>query len=307
MYSYKRLMVGIDFSIYDKIVIRYASFLCGILQPEKIYFINFQHTLDIPEGLREKFPEMNLPLDEKFKERMMKEVQANFPGHNNFDIEYDVMEGSPFAEMLRWAHIKNVDLLVAGRKPEKEGSGILAQKMARKGTCSVLFVPPEAKASLKNIFVAVDFSENSKMALEEAWMLAEKDKEAKIFCYHSYYLPIGYYKTGKTEEEFAAIMLEHAVKRCNELITELKIPPSRITPLFELEKTRLSEARMIEQAARKNKADVILVGAKGRTAATAVLLGSVTEKLMKVNENIPLLVVKQKDKSFTFWDFIRNV
>ncbi|HXH19316.1 MAG TPA: universal stress protein [Chitinophagales bacterium] len=306
MYNYKRLLAGIDFTPTDKAVIRYLSFLCGIIHPEKIYFINFQRNLDVPEGIREKFPELNRPRDEKFREQMMTEVQANFPGHEKYDIEYDVIEGVPLPEMLRWAHIKNVDLAVAGKKPEKEGTGLLAQQMARKGTCSMLFVPPAAKARLQIIFAAVDFSENSKLALDEAWKLAEPNKEVKLVCYHAYSLPSGYYKTGKTEEEFAAIMRGHAENRCKNFISELKIPASRITPLFELE-DKLPLARMIKEAAEKCKADIILVGAKGRTNVTAILLGSVTEKLIKLNSDIPLLVVKQKDKSFRFLDFIKNV
>jgi len=306
MYSFKRILAAIDFSNIDETVIRYLSFLCGIIRPEKIYFVNIQRDLDVPEGIREKFPELNRPQDEKLREEMMQLVQTNFPGFENFDIEYDVVEGSPLPEMLRWTHIKNVDLAVVGKKTESEGSGMLAQQMARKGTCSVLFVPNSAQAKLEKFFTAIDFSENAKLALEEGWRLAQQHKDAGLFCYHTYNLPLGFYKTGKTEEEFAAIMLENAKSKCANFISELNIPHERITALFELEEKK-SVAEMITRAAEQNNADLILVGAKGRTNITAMLLGSVAEKLIKLDKNIPLLVVKQKDKSFKFLDFIKNV
>ncbi len=306
MTNYKRILVGFDFTETDKVVIRYLSFLSGILRPEKIYFVNIQRDLDVPEGIREKFPELNRPRDEKLKEEMMQLVQANFSGYQNFEIEYDVVEGSPLPEMLRWAHIKNADLAVVGRKPESKGSGLLAQQMARKGMCSVLFVPESAHAKLENIFVAVDFSDNAKQALEQAWKLTSVNSTAKLLCYHTYNLPLGYYKTGKTDEEFAEIMRANSEEKLNEFITELKIPKERVAVIFELE-AKLSVGETIAKSAAQHKADMLLVGAKGRTDLTAIFLGSVAERLIKLNDNIPLLVVKRKDKSFNFLDFINNI
>jgi nucleotide-binding universal stress UspA family protein len=49
------------------------------------------------------------------------------------------------------------------------------------------------------------------------------------------------------------------------------------------------------------------VGAKGRSAAAAIFLGSVTEKLLRINYDIPVLIVKEKGKHFTFLDFINNI
>lgn len=306
MYSYKRVMAGIDFSPMDKVIIRYVSFIGKLINPEKIYFINFQKNLDVPEDIREKYPELNRPLDEKFKEQMAMEVRSNFKNHENYDIEYNVKEGVPIEEMLRWGHIKNIDLLVAGRKSIHEGSGDLPKRMARKGMCSILFIPQTAKERLEHIFVSVDFSENSRLALEEAWHLAEKTRTAKIYCHHAYQLPIGYYSTGKTEAEFAQIMRDHAISKYKDLLRELKIPDSRIEPIFELQ-DKSSVAAMISNTAHDKKADLVIVGAKGRTDAAAILLGSVTEKLITECEDIPLLVVKQKGKSFSFYDFIKNV
>lgn len=306
MSNYKRILAGIDFTEMDKAVIRYLSFLCGIIHPEKIYFVNIQRNLDVPEGIREKFPELSRPQDEKLKEEMTQLVQANFSGYENFEIEYDVIEGSPLPEMLRWAHIKNVDLTVVGRKAESKGSGVLAQQMARKGMCSVLFVPESAHAKLENIFVAVDFSENAKQALEQGWKLASINSNVKLLCYHTYNLPLGYYKTGKTDEEFAEIMRANSEEKLHEFIIELKIPKERVISIFELE-AKLSVGEMITKSAAQHKADMLLVGAKGRTDLTAIFLGSVAEKLIKLNDNIPLLVVKRKDKSFNFLDFIKNV
>ena len=40
------------------------------------------------------------------------------------------------------------------------------------------------------------------------------------------------------------------------------------------------------------KADLIVMGAKGHSQVELLLMGSVTEKVLAVNESIPTLVVK---------------
>ncbi len=306
MYKLKRLLVGLDFTNIDKAVIGYTAFISNIIQPSKIYFLNIQRNLDVPEGVRENFPELNQPLDEKFKQQMEKDVKTNFPDFGKYDIEYSVVEGSPFDEMLRWSHIKNIDLLITGKKPENEGSGVMVQRLARKAMCSILFVPGEVTTTLKKILVPVDFSENSEMAAENACALAKAHPETKVVFHHVFELPTGYYKTGKTAEEFSAIMREHALTKYQEFVKKLNIPSEKVSEIIELE-TDISTGGMIMLAASHINASLIVIGAKGRTNATAILLGSITEKVMSKNNSIPMLVVKQKEKSFNFLEFIKNV
>ncbi len=305
MYKFNRIMVGLDFSETDQTILTYTRFLTGMLNPTKVYFIHIHRNLDMPEGLRKKFPELNQPVDERLKEQMKAKVESVFKGQFGFTHEYVVIEGSPLKEMLKWSHIKNIDLLIVGRKKESEGSGLLPQQLARKVLSSVLFVPANAKKQLKKILVPIDFSENSQMALEEAINLASEQPATAITCYHIFSLPSGFYSTGKTEKEFSAIMKENALAKYNKVITKLKAKTLSIKPVIEMEKA--SKSQMINSKAHAVKSDIIIIGARGGTNTSVLLLGSVTEKLIKADFDIPVLVIKQKDKSFSFWDLIREI
>ena len=63
-----------------------------------------------------------------------------------------------------------------------------------------------------------------------------------------------------------------------------------VTPIFKLEKR---EHKGIEQVIEKHEIYLLVIGARGRRAGAGVMLGSVTEHLIR-STTIPLLAVKRK-------------
>lgn len=299
MYSYKRWMIAIDFTEMDHTILEYASFLAGIYKPEKVYFINVQHDLEIPAELKEAFPEFQEPRDEMLKREMIS-ISERWFKHEQIEIDYKIVEGSPRKELLHWSGIKDIDLILLGNKPEHKGSGIVPAQLARKALCSVLFVPESPKMQLSKPWVAADFSPHSKMAAEEALLLTKNLDSTPVTLHHVYSVPMGYYKTGKTEKQFAQIMLGHARKKYNQFLEGIEGNTDRCEAVFSYDHDRFSPAEQILNQAKANHADMILVGARGRNLITALFLGSVAEKMIRINQEIPLLLVKKKDKTMNF-------
>lgn len=128
-----------------------------------------------------------------------------------------------------------IDLIIVGRKAAQTGTGLLAQQLARKVPNSVMFVPDIVRTQLEEIFVPSDFSDNAQWAIEEALFLKSKSPLAKITYYHVYSLPLGYYKLGKTEEEFSQIMLGHAKEDYKKIIEKIGCNSEDLNPIFEME------------------------------------------------------------------------
>jgi nucleotide-binding universal stress UspA family protein len=289
MNTFRRWMVGLDNSLMDKTAIQYTAFLAKVLRPEKIYFINVQKNLEVPDSVKEKFPELRQPLDEKIKDALKDEVQKNFTNHDHFDIEYKVIEGNPFEELLHWIEIKNIDLLIVGRKKELKGSGVLPQKLIRKSSCSALFIPEKPNFRLEEIFVPLDFSEHSESAFEFALNLAKHDEATTLHLQHIYHIPYGYSQT-RLEKDYSTALKEEATEQYNEMISKFDIDNAHLSPIFHYDnQDRVAE--IICETAHKRNADIIVLGAKGRNAFIAQMLGSVTEKILKTENSIPVMVV----------------
>jgi nucleotide-binding universal stress UspA family protein len=290
MNTYRRWMVGLDNSLMDKIIIQYTSFLAKIFRPETIYFINVQKDMEVPESVKQKFPELRKPVDEKIKDYLKEEVETFFSDKEHFDIEYKVIEGNPFEELMRWCNIKNIDLFIAGRKRELKGSGVLPHKLARKADCSVLFIPEKPNTRLQEIFVPVDFSEPSEKAFETGLQIAKRDESATLHLLNVYHIPYGYSRT-RLEKDYSAALKEEATEQYNRMVGKHNTESVHISPYFHYDDSDRAPEIIIETAHKRN-ADIIIIGSKGRSAIMSQLLGSVTEKLIKLENGVPVLVVK---------------
>jgi nucleotide-binding universal stress UspA family protein len=257
--------------------------------------------------LRKQYPGFENPRDEQLREKMEEEVKAHFPDHEGYDISYEIIEGSPRKEMLRWAHVKNIDLLIVGRKNRLEGSGIVPRQLARGVYCSVLFVPENVDMRLRRMVVPTDFSDFSSIALESAIDIARCDKDCRVYTQYIYTVPYGYYRTGKTEAQFAHIMKSYAEERYQKFIEGIDNKGMEIVPVFSYDHDKKSPAFMIYDLAREKDADMIVIGPRGRNALTSILLGSVTEKLITLNSDVPMLIAKNKDKGPKFFDLVELI
>ncbi|HRK27558.1 MAG TPA: universal stress protein [Chitinophagales bacterium] len=292
MFKGKKILVGLDFTLLDKTIIGYTGFLCRFLGAEKVYFINVQKRLDVPANLWSDFPELRLPPDEVLKEKMTEEVTAHFGEKGDADIDYIVAEGSPMKEIIHWANIKKIDLLIVGRKRELKGNGIVTGQLLRSFNGCMLFVPEETKMRLNDIMVHTDFSPASQKALEVAATIGHHNADVTIHCQHIYQLPLGYYFTEKGKEEVNRVIRAYHVQQYNQFIDNIELRSVHINPIFTLDDEG-EPAQTALHIARKKNIDLIIAGATGKTMFDTLLLGSFTEKLVHLNLFIPMLVVKE--------------
>jgi nucleotide-binding universal stress UspA family protein len=303
MENFEKAMVGMDLTEMDDILISKMSVLSGILGIKKLYFIHVSKNLALPEEIREKFPDLVAPADEAIEAEITTIIKQNdFP--ENVEIEVFAEERSPMTTFLRWAKLKDVDLIIMGRKVTLKGSGSLAKTMAQKAPCSVLFLPERVEMKIpKKIMIPMDFSEHTNMTINFAQKAAE-EFDAKIYALHLYEVPTGYHKTGKSFEEFSEIMEDNARKDYEKFIKKHHHP--EFDCLFVLS-NKGEPGHLIIEKAKEQGIDLILMGSRGRTASAAVLLGSVAEKLVQVNNEIPMLIFKIKGETMGFFDALFRI
>lgn len=303
MKNFAKAMVGLDLSKMDDILVQKTALLSDILGIEKLYLIHVAKDLSLPEEITKNFPDLVAPADESIKADINGIVKEHsFP--KGLEIEIVVEEGKPMDTVLRWAKIKDVDLIIMGRKESLEGSGSLAKNMAHRAPCPVLFLTEKAAPKIpEKILIPMDFSEHSLLSLEFAQQLAKKTN-AKLVGLHVYSVPSGYYKTGKSYEEFAEIMEGHAKNDFKKFFEKHNL--ETIDCLYKC-KDDGNEGRFIIRVSLEEKADMILMGSRGRTASAAVLLGSVAEKLVNINNSVPMLIFKKKGETMTFMDALKKL
>ncbi|MBT0812117.1 universal stress protein [Litoribacter ruber] len=302
MKQFQKVLVGLDLTEMDQILIEKTGKLVDLLGIEKIYFVHVEKDLALPTEVIKTYPDLLAPVDEAIERSIREKAQKFIPAKVEIDIS--VKEGDPMATILRWSKIKNIDLLIMGRKIVLEGSGTLSKNLAQKAPCSVLFLTENLKVKeIDNFLVPVDFSEYSHLTLSLMEELAQKFK-AKITCLHIYEVPKGYYKTGKSYEEFAQIMLKNAQKEYGEFIRKNKLPEYDCKYVLKEDK---HASKYILEVAKGLETDMILMGSRGRTDSAALLIGSVAERLVHLNYEIPMLIYKTKGENMGFLEALFKV
>lgn len=305
MHPLKRLMVGIDQSPADDILIRFCAVLAQQAGIDKIYVIHAAKNLELPEQILEKYPDLIAPVDENIRLETGHLLDKYFPPELKARTEIIILEGNPIQVVLKEIVVKEIDLLVVGKRSKPNSTGIFARKMALLANCSVAILSPEAdmkpgNALFRNPLVPVDFSEHSILALEMLKLLAGKSGQVSFNCLHVYRVPIGYHYSGKSYEEFARIMEDNAREQMERTLKRAGLEAKNVTQIFTLDENQ-NIPYLISWTIDQNQFDFIIIGSKGRTAAASFLLGSNTEKLID-ESNISMIVVKDKGNNLQMID-----
>ena len=304
MKYFSKAMIGLDLTEMDDILIKKTAAMVKFLGIDKCYFIHVAKNLEIPQEILAQYPDLVAPTDESIEAMIHQKLKEhNFP--EDVEVEPFVEEGNhPLDTFLRWAKLKDVDLIIMGRKETLEGSGALADGVAKKAPCSILLLQEKRPVKLpKKILMLTDFSSHNHMFYEFGERIAA-DLHADLIPLHLYEVPHGYSKTGKSFEEFSEIMKENAQKDFKKFASKHENSDLECVMLL---RDGDNIGNQITNYAQEIDADLVLLGSRGRTASAAILLGSTAEKLIKANKVLPMLIFKKKGETMGFFDALFKI
>ncbi|NEQ54062.1 MAG: universal stress protein [Leptolyngbya sp. SIO3F4] len=297
METFKRIMVALDHTYFDREILKFANYLSGIAKPEKIYFVHVDRNLEMPDYLNFDYSGKSTataaPKDELLKESLLKEIKKHFASWNGHTMKVKIAEGRPLNELLHWSKIKKIDLILVGNIKLSDGSGITGNKLAREASCSVLFISENVKLPFKKIAVPFDFSGNADYALKAALSLKKEIGCFDLTALHVFDVPLFNYEISVNYHELVENVLKYKEKSFKDYLDKEGLKVSDVTPVF-IENTSGRTAKYINDYLIKEEVNLVIMGAKGHSAWDAFLMGSVTEKLLSLNTSNPILVIRRK-------------
>ncbi|KPK59219.1 MAG: hypothetical protein AMS21_10110 [Gemmatimonas sp. SG8_38_2] len=199
--------------------------------------------------------------------------------------------------ILDYANENDIDLVVMGthgrRGLRRLLLGSVAEEVVRLAPCPVLTVPERADTvstkTLKRIVVPVDFSEYASLALTYAKELsAVHAAEMHLLhivdeiVYPDFYPPVTPSGGSMSDE-----LRDQSLERMQSLLSELPGPESQAQ--IHVRAGRAAPA--IAEFAEEQGADLIIIASHGLTGLSHILLGSVTEQLIR-RASCPVFTVK---------------
>lgn len=295
-----------DTSDADRTLLKFLEVIATTHETREIHFLNSISEMKIPEEVLKEFPEIK---EKSIAERKSKieTLAKNMLPKSLVDIcEVHVQEGAPSKAILKFVEKHDIDLIMMGRHKNFVGGGVLSNRLARRAACSLFIIPEGAELNTNLLHVPCDFSPHSKIAMEEAVRVARKYDGVKIICQNVYTVPGGYHYSGKTYEEFAEVMKNNAEKDYQKFMAEIDHEGVDLEVVYSLD-TNDNPVTDIIDFAHENNPGAIFIGVKGRTATTALFIGSRAEQLIQYNSDIPMMVVRPKGKNAGIMDLIREI
>jgi universal stress protein E len=234
-----------------------------------------------------------------WQERLRKFVEEADIAGATMDMEVRI--GHPFLELSESCRVHDADLLVMGAKGsinEPGRVGVIAAKCVRKAPVDVLLVREDAVGPFKHLVTCVDFSENSHKAVRHALVLAQQDG-ASLDCLHVYQsalamsldygglvapMPMG------TDVQALAVWDDEMVKFMAAFRAEF--PQVEVKTLV-VERVNIREA--ILDHVKDTRADMVVLGTRGKTGLRELLIGTTAEKIVA---NAPCSILAVKPEGF---------
>ncbi len=294
-----KVMLGLELDYTDAPLLRYFEFInqfikvsrvtCIHVLPEPYPIVSFR---DVKPGL----PDVSDTAEyDRGMQKMEQELHQLFDKKFMQKVNYSVEIGSPLEKLTRAANEASANMVVIGQKANVDYHMIQAMNVIRMVDANVLVAPEKAAPVLKNILVPVDFSENSINALKAAIGFKHASlMPVRIIAMHVYQMIDFLFpgRAGLTKESGGDIQRKY-LQSFNEFLTEkLAHLRSEVEPIV-VETNETDVASQLLRQAKAAEADLIIMGAKGHTRLSQLFLGSTTESLLRKNENLPVLVVKQ--------------
>jgi nucleotide-binding universal stress UspA family protein len=202
--------------------------------------------------------------------------------------------GKPVDNILKMAVKEEVNLIVAGSgtssKELQFKLGNTVEKLIRHSDIPVLVVESDIETKITNILCPVDFSDNSRLALKNAILLAERFKASlRILSVLEPITSISHRISADLEKE-NAYLLEQYENEMKKFIKEFDL--NHIQHTIDIQ-TGIAHENIV-QTVKEHKHDLLVMGTTGRSGLRRILVGSVAEKVVR---QVPcsFITIKEQD------------
>ena len=246
----------------------------------------------------------NVELDEllKLHRQKMLERLIQLLGEEHNLIYTKILTGQPFVEVIKYVESGGFDLLIKMAKPPsgigEKLFGSVDLHLLRKCPCPVLIDRPGSGSKYQRILAAVDVDSSLKegcgsLIMQLATSLKEREN-AELDIVHAWNLQYeSMFRNGrfKLPDEELQALLSRKVERHEAKLQELLQPYGIAIEDKNVKMVKGKAAESINQIARRNNSDIIVMGTVGRVGIPGLFIGNTAEEIIQTT-NCSVLAVK---------------
>lgn len=278
----KKILVAFDGSSSSKNALRQAIKLAQI-QRDLIKVVVVTPSYD---GELELTAIKNMDNIMKYPAQMHIKEAENIAKSEGIQITINLEQGEPYERITAVADDENCNIIVMGRRGlrglERAFMGSVTARVISYSKKDVLVIPMDTTIGWKRILLATDGSKYSQDAVDRAIDLA-KSYKADLLVLSVVNVPSELFAKTQSILEGLSIKAKGFVENVMKNAESMGIK----TSIFVIEGDAY---QVITDLARKEKAEMIIMGSHGRTGFKKLIMGSVTEEVIS-HTSCPVLIV----------------
>lgn len=286
MNKLKKIALFVDLSEMDQLLLDYIKKLDDFFDFQELYLVHFIQMEGMSKEIIDLLPYLEKPID-KLIEDEVRDTADNFFGRKNENIKIHIQPENDLESLLEWFDKQKFDLAILGLKAAHNGTGVFSKKIIRLVNCTTLFLPEASKPKFDKIVLPLDFSSYSDKVIKMSKELSQKAGSI-VYPVHAIKIGIQYFPFIGNADKIKTSMTKSA--KTNFKKYQEKFPFLEDISILNDNKKQISE--QLYDFAQENKADLIIIGHKGKTDESDLLIGNVAEKLISNDKDFPILVVK---------------
>jgi len=295
MQDIKNILWAYDFNKASHAAMTYAKELAKLFNA-KLIAVNIVQTHPV---LHYELPMDILDYVNELVKKKYKEVETKFQKlskmikEERIDFKYIIREGNANEEIIKIANEEQADLIIMGNNSEEEGNstfiGSTVLKVIKSTHIPTMVIKKGARQlKIKRILIPTDLAKGYEKVFDLALEIADKFN-AEIYFLHI----IEIYSYEGIEKVHDRLMVEVS-KIVQENTNALKKKAGKIN-IFEFARKSINATTGILEFSKEKKIDLIIMGTHARTGVSKYLLGSVTEKIIRLSD-LPVIAVFPYEK-----------
>ena len=140
----QNVLIGLNTSDLDPLLIEFASFISRSSPARKFYFINVIKNLKVPNEVKKEFPELVKNAVKERRKHIRSIIGEHLKIHPGSSSKIFVKSGEPYREMLKLVEQYDIDLIIMATHGRSGISrwirGSVAEKILRASPAPVLLV-----------------------------------------------------------------------------------------------------------------------------------------------------------------------
>lgn len=273
----KKILVATDFSERSDRALRRATLLAR----------QFDATLSIVHVVDDDQPRRVVDAEHDQATALLRQMAATLRDVDGVKCETRVILASPFAGIVTAVAELGPDLLVIG--PHRRQilgdvfTGTTAERIIRSATCPVLMSNATPAGSYRHVLQTTDLSDGSREALRRfpGLRIGEGAKNSLLYVFDAPSLSLAFSHSISKDDRKHHLASEEreAASDLSAFVSELGHGGFRQIVRFQADAAPYE----ILNSAEAEQADLIVLSTYGRTGIAKLLIGSVTEQVLKIS------------------------